>query len=162
MLKPFIEKEEVVELSIATRADCLTKEIVEYLNSVAQKTVWLELGLQSTNNDSLKFLNRCETFEEFKTNLLLLKNTKIKVCIHLINGIVKESKADMLKTVKDLQNLPFHAIKFHMLEILKNTKLSYLDQINNYHLLEMDEYLDILISQLEILDPKIVIQKNLW
>lgn len=160
MCEIFIDKKEVVELSIATRADCLTDEIITYLNSLTnQKTIWLELGLQSSNNQTLAFLNRAETFEEFKETLKKLEKTNIKVCIHLINGIVNENKEDMLQTIKDLNQLKFDGIKFHMLEILKHTKLSFLDLKYNYQLISMEEYLEILIAQLELLKPEVIIHR---
>lgn len=160
MIQPFLEKKEVVEISLATRADCLNEEIVEFLNSLTKtKVIWLEIGLQSSKDESLKFLNRAETFKEFKEKMKLLENTNIKVCIHLINGIINETKSDMLKTIKDLRNIKIHAVKFHMLEILKDTKLSFLDKINNYKMLNLDEYIDILISQLELLNPEIIVQR---
>lgn len=160
MCSLFIDRSEVKELSIATRADCLTDEIIQYLDDLTQhKTIWLELGLQSSNNDSLAFLNRAETFEEFTSTLKKLEKTNIKVCIHLINGIIGEDKNTMLQTIKDLAPYKFHGIKFHMLEILKRTKLSLLDKKYNYQLLDMDEYLDILITQLEYLNPEVVIHR---
>lgn len=160
MCELFIDRKEVVELSIATRADCLTDEIIEYLDSLThKKTIWLELGLQSSNNKTLNFLNRAETFEEFAATLKKLEKTNIKICIHLINGIVNETKEDMLKTIKDINKLHFHGVKFHMLEVLKRTKLSFLDLKHNYQLIDMEQYLEILIEQLELLKPEIIIHR---
>lgn len=160
MIEPFLKLEEVKEISLATRSDCLTEEIINYLNSLTSKIeVWLEIGVQTSNNESLKLMNKGETFEEIKNNLKLLDNTDIKVCLHIINGMPNETEKDMLKTINDISEIRYHAIKFHMLEVLKGTKLAKLYEENPFHILTRDEYLDILIKQLEMLPPEIIIER---
>ena len=160
MLEPFIHMDEVCEIAIATRCDCLTDEVVEYLNSLtAYKPIWLELGLQTTNNTTGEFLNRKYTFEEFKDAIERLSKTNIKVCVHVINGLPYETTQDMLKTIKDINHLKFDAIKIHMLHIIKNTKLAQIYEEKPFDILGRQEYIELVVKQLELLRPEVVIQR---
>lgn len=160
MLEEFLKMDEVVEIAIATRCDCLEDEVVEYLDEVSHiKPIWLEIGLQTSNDKTGKIINRQYSFDDFKNALYKLEKTNIKVCVHVINGIPFETKDDMLQTIKDINHLPFDAIKIHMLHILKNTSLATLDAINNYQLITRDEYIELIVKQLELLKPEIVVQR---
>ena len=160
MLSPFIHNKEVAEISIATRCDCLSIDMIEYLNNVSKlKTIWIELGLQTSNNNSEKYLNRCYNFDIFKKALLSLNNTNIKVCVHIINGLPFETEEDMLQTIKDINHLPFDAIKIHMLHILKGTQMENIYHNTHFHLLSKDEYINIVVKQLELLKEEIVIER---
>ena len=88
-----------------------------------------------------------------------LKSENIFVCAHIINGLPGETKEMMIETAKHLNNLNVDAIKIHMLHIIKNTKLEKLYNDTNFHILTKDEYIDIVCSQLEYLNPKIVIER---
>ena len=160
MLEPFLDKEEVAELAIATRCDCLDVEIVNYLNSITlKKPIWIELGLQTTNYESSKFLNLGYNFDDFKKAISLLENTNIKVCVHIINGLPYENKEDMLKTIKDINHLKFDSIKIHMLHILKDTPLEKYYKDNPFPILSREEYIEIVVKQLELLKKEVVIER---
>lgn len=160
MLEPFLDKEEVAELAIATRCDCLDEEIVNYLNSITlKKPIWIELGLQTTNYESSKFLNLGYNFDDFKKAISLLENTNIKVCVHIINGLPYENKEDMLKTIKDINHLKFDSIKIHMLHILKDTPLEKYYKDNPFPILSREEYIEIVVKQLELLKKEVVIER---
>lgn len=160
MLEPFLDKEEVAEIAIATRCDCLSEEIVEYLNSISKiKPIWLELGLQTTNYQSSTFLNLGYNYSDFKKAIQLLENTNIKVCVHIINGLPNETKEDMLKTIKDINHLKFHSIKIHMLHILKDTTLEKYYLKSPFKILERSEYIEIVVKQLELLNKEVVIER---
>ena len=160
MLEPFLDKEEVAEIAIATRCDCLNEEIVNYLNSITnKKPIWIELGLQTTNFKSSKYLNLGYNFDDFKKAISLLEDTNIKVCVHIINGLPNETKEDMLKTIKDINHLKFDSIKIHMLHILKDTKLNEIYQKEAFNILGRDEYIEIVVKQLELLKPEVVIER---
>ncbi len=160
MLEPFLDKEEVAEIAIATRCDCLSEEIVEYLNSISKiKPIWLELGLQTTNYQSSAFLNLGYNYSDFKKAIQLLENTNIKVCVHIINGLPNETKEDMLKTIKDINHLKFHSIKIHMLHILKDTTLEKYYLKSPFKILERSEYIEIVVKQLELLNKEVVIER---
>ncbi len=160
MLEPFLDKDEVAEIAIATRCDCLSEEIVEYLNSISKiKPIWLELGLQTTNYQSSTFLNLGYNYSDFKKAIQLLENTNIKVCVHIINGLPNETKEDMLKTIKDINHLKFHSIKIHMLHILKDTTLEKYYLKSPFKILERSEYIEIVVKQLELLNKEVVIER---
>lgn len=160
MVEPFLTMDEVCEISIATRCDCLSDEIINYLNGITSiKPIWIELGLQTSNDKTGKLINRCYMFDDFKDTLNRLSKTNIKVCVHVINGLPYETKEDMLKTIKDINHLNFHAIKIHMLHILKNTKLEKMYEDNPFKILNRDDYINIVVKQLELLKPEIIIER---
>ncbi|MFI3284916.1 MAG: TIGR01212 family radical SAM protein, partial [Erysipelotrichaceae bacterium] len=161
MLAPFIQREEVCAIAIATRPDCLEQEKIDYLASLtSQKEIWIELGLQSSNDETAKWINRGHDFQCLKDCLEKLSKTPIKVCIHIINGLPCEQIEDMLQTIKDIQDLPFHGLKIHMLHIIKNTPLAnmFADE-KIIDPLTKEEYIDLVIRQLELLPKHIVIQR---
>ena len=160
MLKPFIEMREVCGIAIATRCDCLSDEVIAYLNSLTNlKTIWIELGLQSSNEKTGIFINRCYNFNDFKDTIERLSKTNIKVCVHIINGLPYETENDMLQTIKDINHLKFDAIKIHMLHIIKNTKLAEIYNKHPFEILSRDKYIEIVVKQLELLKPEIVIER---
>ena len=160
MLKPFIHLDEVAEIAIATRCDCLSDEIINYLNSLTvYKPIWLEIGLQTSNDKTGEIINRKHSFDDFKQALYRLENTNIKVCVHIMNGLPFESKKDMLKSVSDIAHLPFDGIKIHMLHIIKNTALAKMHELNHYDLISRDEYIELVVKQLELIRPEVVVQR---
>lgn len=160
MINPFIHNDDVVAISIATRPDCISKETIKYLNKISKlKDIWLELGLQSSNDDTAKLINRGHDFKCLKDCLYSLNKTNIKTCVHVINGLPYETEKDMLNTIKDLNDLPLDAIKIHMLSINKNTKIQELYDEESFHLLTLEEYVDITVKQLRLLRPEIIIQR---
>ena len=160
MLSPFINNDEVAEISLATRCDCLNDDVVEYLNSLTnKKTIWLELGLQTSNDKTGEIINRGYTFKEFKDALDKLEKTNIKVCVHIINGLPYEKEEDFIKTIKDINHLSFQAIKIHMLYIIKNTKIAEDYNLSKFKLLTREEYINIVVKQLRLLKPEIIIER---
>ncbi len=156
----FLKYPEVVGISIATRPDCISDECYKYLQELNQKTfLTIELGLQSSNNNTLNFINRGHDSEAFKEAVIRLHTLNIFVVAHIINGLPYETKEDMLNTIKFLNELHIDGIKIHMLHVLKNTKLAQIYEENNFSILSKEEYIDIVISQLELLDPTIVIER---
>lgn len=160
MLEPFLHMDEVCEIAIATRCDCLADETIEYLNDICKyKQIWLELGLQTSNDITGEYINRKYTFSDFKNAISKLENTNIKTCVHIINGLPNETTIDMLKTVQDIKNLKFDAIKIHMLHIIKNTKLSSIYNETPFNILSREEYIELVVKQLELLRPEVVVQR---
>ena len=150
----------VVGISIATRPDTLSDEWLNYLEDLNKKTfLTVELGLQSSNDETLKFINRGHTAECFKEAVEKLKKRGIFTVAHIINGLPGETKEDMLNTIKFLQDLKIDGIKIHMLYISKNTKLADIYKSNPFHVLTKDEYIDIVCDELRLLDEDIVIER---
>lgn len=155
-----LAQEGVIGLNISTRPDSITDECLDYLTELNEKTyLTIELGLQTINPKTTKLINRCHSLECFETMVKKLRERKIDVVVHIINGLPYETKDDMLNTVRYLNQLDIQGIKIHMLSILKDTPLAYLYQKDNFHILTKDEYIDIVIDQLELLRPEIVIHR---
>ena len=158
--EPFINKDEVVALSIATRPDAIDNETLDYLEDIAKRIpLTIELGLQTANDKTALFINRGYKFDVFVNIVKELRKRNIDVVVHLINGLPFETKEDNLETIKKIRHLDIQGIKFHSLFIEKDTLLEKLYIENNYHVLTLDEYIDIVISQLELLPEHIVIQR---
>ncbi len=150
----------VVGLSIATRSDAISEEVYDYLEELSKRTfLTVELGLQSIHEESLKFIHRGHTLENFTKSVLELKKRNILVVVHIINGLPNETKEDMIATVKFLNNLGIDGIKIHMLHILKNTFLANYYEEHPFHVLSKEEYIDIVCEQLRYLDEKVVIHR---
>lgn len=150
----------VIGLNIATRPDSISEECLDYLTELNKKTyLTIELGLQTTNEKTAKLINRCHTLECFESMVKKLRERNIDVVVHIINGLPYETKEDMLNTVKYLNTLDIQGIKIHMLSILKDTPLEKLYQQKKFKVLTKEEYIDIVIEQLELLRPEIVIHR---
>ena len=151
---------DVVGLNIATRSDSITEECLDYLEQLNKKTyLTIELGLQTIHNQTANLINRCSTLENFEQMVYKLKQKNINVIVHIINGLPYETKEMMIETVKYLNKLPIDGIKIHMLHIVKDTTLAHMYKEKPFHILTRDEYVDIVIKQLENLRPEIVIHR---
>lgn len=158
--EPFVTRDDCLGLAIATRSDSITDECLDYLEDLNKRTFLIvELGLQTIHSKTSKLINRCSTLENFDNMVKKLKQRNINVVIHIINGLPHETEEMMLETVKHLNNLNIDGIKIHMLAILKDTALEKYYQKTKFKLLTKDEYINIVIKQLEYLDPKIVIHR---
>ena len=150
----------VVGLNIATRSDSITDEVMDYLEELNNKTdLIIELGLQSMHEETLKLINRGHELKNFEDCFKKLKSRGIKVVVHIINGLPYETKDMMIETAKYLNELDIDGIKIHMLHIIKNTDLEDLYKKQSFHILTKEEYVDIVINQLEVLNENIVINR---
>jgi radical SAM protein (TIGR01212 family) len=150
----------VIGLNIATRSDAISDECYDYLEELNKKTdLIVELGLQSINEDTLKLINRGHDLNSFEQAVKELQKRNIKVVVHIINGLPHETKEDMINTVKYLNKLDIQGIKIHMLSIIKDTPLAELYEKEHFHVLTKEEYIDIVVDQLEYLRPEIVIHR---
>lgn len=156
----FLIDPNVKVLSIATRPDCIDEEIVKYLSDINKKLpVWVELGFQTMHESSAKLINRGYDNKKLENAINLLKKYNITTIVHIINGLPNETKEMMIETVKYLNSLKIDGIKIHMLHIMKNTPLEKYFKENPFHVLTLEEYVDIVVSQLRYLDPNIVIHR---
>lgn len=157
---PFMKLQDIPAISIATRADCLDPQKIAYLDSfTSQKEVWIELGLQSIHDKTAKRINRGHTYHQFLDCIAMLEKKDLKICVHIINSLPDETKEMMLETAASIAKLPIHAVKIHMLHIMEDTRLAYEYQQQPFHVLSKEEYIDIVISQLEMLPPHMIIQR---
>jgi radical SAM protein (TIGR01212 family) len=160
LFEKFIDRKNVVGISIATRPDALNKEILDYLEELNKKTfLTIELGLQSSNNNTLKYINRGHDVNTFINAVKELKKRNIFVVAHIINGLPTDTEKDMLNTAKLLNKLNIDGVKIHMLYITKGTKLADIYNKEKFPILTKEEYIDIVIKQLELLNENIVIER---
>ncbi len=155
-----IDCDDVVALSIATRADCISKECYALLEEISKKTfLTVELGLQSIHDKTGKIINRCSTYADFLTSFNTLKSLGINVCVHLINGLPYEDKSMMMESVCRMNELMPWSVKLHLLHVIKGTECENLYNSGALKVFEKDEYVSLICDQLERLDSRIVIQR---
>ena len=158
--EPILNEKDVLGLNIATRSDAISNECLKYLIDLNKRTdLIIELGLQSMHDKTLKYINRGHDLKNFEECVKKLKDNNIKVVVHIINGLPYETKEMMVETAKYLNKLKIDGIKIHMLHILKNTPLEEIYEKEKFHILTKEEYIDIVINQLEQLDENIVIHR---
>ena len=153
---------QVIGLVIATRPDCLTPEILDYLQRLAEKYyIMVEFGIESHKNSSLERINRGHTFEE---SVLALKETaqrKIHNCAHLILGLPGETNEDWLNQARIISELPVENLKLHQLQIHRDTRMyhEYLQNPEQFPMFTVEGYLELVVQYLELLNPEIVVER---
>ena len=152
--------EGVVNISIATRADCLDDDVIEYLNELSSRTdVTVELGLQTVNDEIAAFINRGHTYEVFKDGYARIrkKAPKVDICVHLIFGLPGEDKEMMLHSVKEVASLAPNQVKIHLMHVIDGTVLGELYEAGNYTPMEREDYIETVCHALTLLPEKTVI-----
>ena len=150
----------IVTISIATRCDALSPEVLDYLENLNKRIpVWVELGLQTIHPQTMEFLNLGYDSETFKNAVYALKERNIETIAHIINGLPGENKEMMLETSKFLNHLPINGVKIHSLFILKNTILGKMYEEKNFPVLTLEEYVEIVSEQLANLREDIIIHR---
>ena len=155
-----INKDEVVALSIATRPDCFSEEMLnslERLNKI--KPVWIELGLQTINENTARAFNRGYTLDVFEKTYDELKKRNFEVIVHMILGLPGESEEDMYATVKYLSKKNIDGIKIHGLHILKGTRLASEYEKHPFKIMSLEEYTRVLINCLKLLPKDTVVHR---
>ena len=157
-----IEQEDVVGISIATRPDCLNDEILNEIAKLVDKTfVSIELGFQTSKNDSVAYIRRFFSNEEYLLAIKKIKSVSmnIHVVTHLIFGLPNETEQDMLNSVKFVVDAKSDGIKIALLHVLEGTDLAIDYKNNAFSCLEMEEYFKILGKALKIIPNDIVIHR---
>lgn len=158
--EPILALPNVVGLSIATRADCISPETLEYLAEINKRTYLIvELGLQSIFDETGKIINRCHTYADFLEGHRRLTERGIKVCVHIIDGLPGENAEMMIETAKEVGLLHPHCVKIHLLHVIKGTPIEKMLLSGELRFLELEEYVDIVIKQLEVLPEETIIQR---
>ncbi len=153
---------EAVGLNIATRADCLAEETVEYLAEIAERTVLtVELGLQSVHDKTAALINRGHSFEDFLRGYERLRKAspKINIGVHLIFGLPEETDEEMLTSVREVAKLAPDQVKLHLLHVLRSSRLGKIYEAGQYMPLEREHYISLVVRALELLPPKTVIAR---
>lgn len=161
--------DDVAAISIATRPDCIDEAVVNLLFEINNiKPVFIELGLQTSNEDVASYIRRGYNNSVFERAVNLIdninstidhKDRQIHIVAHVIIGLPHESYTDMENTVEYINNLPIHGVKLQLLHVLKNTDLAKAFEKNEFQVLSIEEYADILIRLLLHIRPDIVIHR---
>ncbi|MDO5123489.1 MAG: TIGR01212 family radical SAM protein [Eubacteriales bacterium] len=159
LYKSVIMRDDIIILSIATRPDCFSDEVYELLKELNEiKPVWVELGLQTSNDKTAEFINRSYDTSVYIETADKLRTLGINVITHIILGLPNESKEDMLNTAR-LVGEHSDGVKFHNLYVLKNTRLAQLYSKGEIKLLTLEEYTDVLLECIRLLPSDIVIHR---
>ena len=158
---------DIVGLAVSTRPDCMelgTWNLLKHLNT--RTFLWLELGLQSANDETLKLLNRGHTVKDFSDAVEAAHKHGIKVCAHIILGLPNETHADVMTTIKFIADHKVWGVKIHNLHVLKDTpleKMYYVAQdfspANKIKCLTLEEYASLVVDCLEHLPKDVVIHR---
>lgn len=158
--EPVLCQEGVVGLSIATRADCLSKEVLDYLEDLSKRTyLMVELGLQTIFDETGERINRCHSYAEFLDGFWELKKRGIDTCVHLILGLPGETREMMLESAKAVAKLEPTCVKLHLLHILKGTKIAEEYENGEFKTLTLTEYVNTIVDCLEFFSEETVIQR---
>lgn len=151
---------DIAIISIATRCDCINDEILELLVEINRiKPVWIEMGMQSSFNQTLKDMNCGYTFEDFCRAVYVLSEAKIDVIAHLIIGLPGETDEMILTSVARACELPIKGIKLSMLHVLKNTPLAMIYEKTPFHIFTLEEYCRLIARCLSLIPPHIVVHR---
>ena len=158
-----LEEEMVVGISIATRPDCLSLDVLNLLRDLKErypeKFIWVELGLQTIHRETARYIRRGYETSVFEEAVRKLQNLQIPVIVHVILGLPGETRQHMLSTVEYLNTFPIFGIKLQLLHVLENTDLAVEFENRVFDVLTMEEYINIVIECLEVLSPDLVIHR---
>ncbi|MDE5764482.1 MAG: TIGR01212 family radical SAM protein [Ruminococcus sp.] len=155
-----LEFPDVAGISVGTRADCLSDEVLDLLEDLSRHTnLTVELGMQTVHENTVGLINRCCSHAEFLDGFHRLKSRGIRVCLHIINGLPEESAGMMIETAVQTALLRPDAVKIQMLHVIDGTELAGMYRNGNVRLLSREEYIDIVVRQLELLPPETVIER---
>lgn len=155
-----LNKEGVVAIAIATRPDCLGDDVLDLLDEINKKFyLWIELGLQTSNDETAKRINRGYKLEVFDEAMKKLKARNIDVVVHDILGLPGETKEDMLNTVDYIAHSGAKGIKLHLLHLMKDTPMVKLYEQGKIEFLEEEDYIDLIVKAVSMLPEDMVVHR---
>jgi radical SAM protein (TIGR01212 family) len=155
-----VSQEGVVALAIATRPDCLSEEVLDLLEEFSKRVyLWVELGLQTSNDHTAKLINRGYMLKTFEKALDKLNERNIDVVVHTIFGLPGETQEDMLNTVKYIANKSIRGVKFHLLHLMEQTPMVKLYEKGMIKFLEQEEYIELICRSIAMLPQNVVIHR---
>ena len=150
----------VVGLSISTRPDCVPADVLDLLTDLSRDTyLWLELGLESIHDRTLKWVNRGHGLREYIDAVERSKARGLRICTHLILGFPDENREDMLAAAPLLNRLGIDGIKLHNLHVIKNTALENIYNARPFEIFSKEEYVALVADFLELLNPETIIHR---
>ena len=157
-----LQVKDVVGIVIGTRPDCMPDTLLDYLEDLNQRTfLVVEYGVESTDNDTLKRINRGHTFEVAEEAIRKTAERGIRVGAHIILGLPGESNEQLIEQAGVLSRLPLTTLKLHQLQLIKGTRMAheFEMQSEDFHLYSADEYIDLVIDYVEHLRPDLVLER---
>ena len=154
-------EKDVIGLSIGTRPDCVRDDVLDLLADYQDRgyEIWLELGLQSAFDESLKRVNRGHGFKEYAETVVAARKRGLQVCTHLIAGMPGETAWHTLESLKRVLDLGTDGLKLHPLHVVKNTQLAQEWRRGEYHPLSMNEYVQIVADVVESTPPEVIFHR---
>ena len=154
------KRDDIAAVSIASRPDCFGPEVINTIRDVnAVKPVWIELGLQTSNERTARLINRCYDTCIYDETMAKLRELGVHIIVHMIIGLPGESKEDMLETVRYIVRSGADGIKLQLLHVLRGTVLERMYESGGLHALSFDEYADILCDCLKEIPPGMVVHR---
>ena len=151
---------DVIGLTIGTRPDCVSEEVLSILQDYAQKyTIWIEYGLQSAHDDTLKMINRGHDVAAFENAVLATAGRGIHICTHAILGLPGETVQHIRATADYIANLPIDGLKLHLLYVVRGTAMEELYRSGQYECLAQHQYADWVCDFIERTSKQVVIQR---
>ena len=155
-----LAQKNVIAISIATRPDCLDDDVLDYLSELNKKTyLWVELGLQTINDETARNFNRGYDFEVFDNSLKKLQERGIEVVVHTIFGLPGETKEDMLKTVDYVAHSGAQGVKFHLLHLMEGTRMVKQYENGELQLLSKEDYIDLICEAVAMIPEEMVVHR---
>lgn len=155
-----LNEKDLCGIAIATRPDCLDDEIIELLIELKSKTyLWIELGLQTSKEETSKLINRGYENDVYMNAVNRLHSADIDFVTHIIFGLPGEDKEDMLNTLKFVIASKPWGIKYHLLHLMKGTALEKLYEKGELRFLNQEEYIDLIVDAIELTPGDIVIHR---
>jgi len=155
-----LEIENIVGLTIGTRPDCIDTAKIKFLEDLAHThDITLEFGLESMRDDTLSRINRGHNFQTYLDAVQMAANRNIRMCTHIILGFPWEDIEDWLHLSETLSSLPIDFLKIHQLHVVKNTALAMQFKKKPFHVFSFPEFVETVISFIERLSPKIILQR---
>lgn len=159
-----LEVEDVLGLIVGTRPDCISDDVIEMLVKLGEKgKIFVELGAESSHNQTLKLINRGHSWEDTKDAVDRLSKRGISVGLHLIMGLPGETEKMMLDTVESVSSIPIESLKIHHLQILSDTPLMRMYENREIEVatFSMEEYMELCVKMIKIVPKEIAIERFL-
>lgn len=152
--------DDVVGLVIGTRPDCVSDEVLDYLQQLNQRTfLIMEYGIESANDDTLRRINRGHTFDCSRQAITKAHQRGILTCGHIILGLPGEDEEEMLHQASTISQLPLDILKLHQLQIIKGTPLAKEYEAHPFHVFSAEEYVNLVIRYVSQLRNDLVLER---
>lgn len=158
-----LSQPDIAGISIATRPDCISPDVLKVLATCQReypdKFLWIELGLQTCHEKSIRYIRRCYPNSDFEEAMKQLHKLSVPVIVHVILGLPEETDEDMYETIRYVNRFHPFGIKLQLLHVLEHTDLAKDYRAGRFEVLTMEEYFRIVSHCLELLDPKTVVHR---